>query len=514
MRFLQIVQAALTLPAILLVGSLAPAQQDPAIFRPSPTGSAAAAASLTTATAAAAEWPKPAAPADMTGWGSHVQHAMSLLATSTPEHHNTVRILFYGQSIIKQDQWKLVVADLKNRFPNANIVAENRSIGGFASQKLIKTIDRDVMTFKPDLVLFHVAGADNTYEDCIRLMRQRTTADIAMQTDTLGGKADLSIEWKEPKDGKEDWDTHMNRDFIPATAKKYGCELIDIRTAWRRYLIDNKLDPNAVLVDGGHMNAWGCFLMASIVERYLVFDPQAPAENYWGSMKTVEVGKDAKFENGKLSLDFDGNRVDAVLLAGSIKDGGVSQRISTAPVLQILIDGKKPSEIPETYFYSRANDGPGVDWPWGVNAPARIGFEKPPVTEEWTLTMTDGDAMHFKFKAEGSVTGPDGDGSSDEKFVSKSGRVTIEKDDWHKMAVPGKVGAASAIVPGYTWKFRWEVQGVDTLAVPKDKLDPTRETAVTLATGLTNGPHHLEIVTQGEGTVPVKAIRTYKPSMQ
>ena len=40
--------------------------------------------------------------------GLGVQRTMTLLATSTPEKRNTVRILFYGQSITEQDWWKKI----------------------------------------------------------------------------------------------------------------------------------------------------------------------------------------------------------------------------------------------------------------------------------------------------------------------------------------------------------------------------------------------------------------------
>ena len=37
------------------------------------------------------------------GWGKNIQRTMRLLATSTAENRNTVRILFYGQSIFLFD---------------------------------------------------------------------------------------------------------------------------------------------------------------------------------------------------------------------------------------------------------------------------------------------------------------------------------------------------------------------------------------------------------------------------
>ena len=73
---------------------------------------------------------------DASGWGRNLQRTMRLLATSRPEHHNTVRILFYGQSITEQKWTMLVEDDLRRHFPHANLIVENRALGGFASQML------------------------------------------------------------------------------------------------------------------------------------------------------------------------------------------------------------------------------------------------------------------------------------------------------------------------------------------------------------------------------------------
>ena len=50
----------------------------------------------------------------------------------------------------------LVVEDLRRRFPHANLVVENRALGGFASQMLVKTAETDLYSFQPDLLIFHV----------------------------------------------------------------------------------------------------------------------------------------------------------------------------------------------------------------------------------------------------------------------------------------------------------------------------------------------------------------------
>ena len=105
------------------------------------------------------------------------------MATSTPAHHNAVRVLFYGQSITEQEWSKQVAADLRRRFPDADLDIQNRAIGGFASQLLGRPAEFDLYPFYPDLVIFHVYGGDKEYEAIIHNIRSRTTADVMMQTD-------------------------------------------------------------------------------------------------------------------------------------------------------------------------------------------------------------------------------------------------------------------------------------------------------------------------------------------
>jgi hypothetical protein len=49
------------------------------------------------------KYPAVAPPKDKAAMGVGIQRTMTLLATSTPQHRNKVKILVYGQSISKQD---------------------------------------------------------------------------------------------------------------------------------------------------------------------------------------------------------------------------------------------------------------------------------------------------------------------------------------------------------------------------------------------------------------------------
>jgi hypothetical protein len=159
-----------------------------------------------------ATYPPPKHVGDPAQLGRGIQRTMALLANSTPQHHNIVRILFYGQSITEQDWWYDVAADLKRRFPDADLRIENRALGGFSSQLLVKTAESDLYPFYPDLMIFHVYGSHTDYADIIRRTRERTTAEVLIQTDHVTKDSDLTEETDPAKlrpDGKI-WNSFIN----------------------------------------------------------------------------------------------------------------------------------------------------------------------------------------------------------------------------------------------------------------------------------------------------------------
>ena len=436
---------------------------------------------------------------DPGGWGRNIQRTMRLLATSTPKKRNTVRILFYGQSITEQGWSKLVEEDLRRRFPHADLVVENRALGGFSSQLLVRTAETDLYPFQPDLLIFHVYGAHDKYEDIIRRTRERTTAEILIQTDHVTKPSDFTEETdpaKLPPAGKH-WDAFMNHNWLPSMARKYCAELCDQRALWKAYLTENMLEPKALLKDSVHLNAHGEWFMAECVKAYLRYDSklgQSPAENW---VKTYEVGKDVRWSEGRLRLDFDGSRVEVICKPGQ------------APPASVRIDGRKPSEFSELYGFTRALTQPAGKWPvkWPVIAP--ISSERPLLIEDWALAVTKAatnDTL-FSFTLNGSKTGPDGGGRSDERFVSNSGRVVIETNDWN---VPYALGLAGIkpVPEQFRAKWRVEVRFADEFVSPGVN-DPGIETTVTLAQGLPNARHALEI--SGTAATPIAAIRVYRP---
>ena len=455
------------------------------------------AACLGLALLSAADSPPKYAPlvADAHTFGRNIQRTMRALAESTPGKRNTVKILFYGQSITEQKWAGAVLADLRARFPHADIAAENRALAGFSSQLLVKTAESDLYPFYPDLLIFHVYGAHNSYEDIIRRVRERTTAEVLMQTDHVTKKQDFAEETdpaKLPPRG-EHWDAFMNHNWLPSVAKKYGAELCDQRALWKQYLRENKLEPKALLSDNVHLNAHGEYLMAECVKSYLRRDAALESADD-ERVKTYVVGEDCKLDGGALALDFIGNRVDLVFKSGAEPRARVEPRL----------DGARPTALPGVVAFTRAVAVPGGKWP------VVAGFvpTASTVPEDWTMRVTR-DAANPKrstFVLSGSVTGPDGEGASDAPFASKSGRVRIDPEHWSAeyafMLAGVKPEPAEFVV-------RWKsvALAADEFAVPAAR-GAGLESAVTVAQGFANGPHRLTVAAGAES---VAAVRVYRP---
>jgi hypothetical protein len=439
---------------------------------------------------AAPDLPAPPTPKDTAELGKGIQRAMTLMATSTPQMHHKVKVLYYGQSITNQEWTDQVTQYLKDKYPNADFTFAKLSLGGFASQLLVRTTDYDVLPFYPDLMIFHVYGDHRRYEDILIKTLQNTTAEIAIWNDHI---TKLPVP-------EGDWSEKMSYDYIPAYAKRYSCYLMDIRRPWKKYLEKNGFEPAKFLKDGVHLNPDGCWLLARLIEPFLVYRPDLPDTAWKDLAHDYVVGKDVQWKDGKLTLPFTGNRVDAYSAWSGTGE---------APSAKVLIDGKAPSEFPTVYYHARPSGTPNIGWP----AIKHIGWREPLVLETWTATCHDfsDDAKTFRFEVSGSATGPDGQGTSTEEFVSNSGRVVIEPQDWtfdfdrevSKKPIPQTV------------TVKWQTKAIftDTYA-PLKVEDPAYEYPTTLAQGLPNATHTLELVSETGRPVEVAFIRVYEPPLK
>lgn len=424
---------------------------------------------------------------------TNLLRSLTLLQSSTLEKPATVRVLFYGQSITEQGWWRQVAAYLRETYPTARLIIENRAIGGHAAQLLVKTADADLFPFQPDLLIFHVYGAHDRYEEILRRVRERTTADILLQTDHVTRPAMLREETNPGKLTPKNWDAWMNHVFLPDVAARYGACRADVRDLWKRHLRDTQLEPRDFLKDEVHLNARGEFLMAQLIQPYLAPLPPDSVRSY---------------------RPFDNDRVRSLRWTGS---GGVVRGVFSGTRLDIQpqpgqswrvrIDDQPPTVAPGAVGFSRSSAFPQSNWPMLL----RVGSKVAPVPETWTLTVTgiSADGGEVRFQLRGSVTGDDGDGVSTRRFESRSRRVVLEPDDWnlaycyrvfHREVAPGQV---------ITWSA--EARGVDQVSAASPA-GVAEAGWVTVAQGLSNGSHTVELEGVTGGSVQARAYRPLLPT--
>ena len=448
----------------------------------------------------------PPPPANLDQLGKNIQRTMTLLATSTPEHRNKVRILFYGQSVTAS-KWSYDLADdLRKQYPNADLTIENRAIGGYQAEALIKTADYDLYPFYPDLTIYHCWGGVKTgeQEEIIKRIRQRTTSEVMLWTTHFRFNPSLPKETPIDDPGVigQTKDDEERCALWRQLAPKYGCEIAEVREQLRTYLKDHNLYPKDTLSDSVHPNALGNFLLRKLIEPSLRYDPKF-SQDPWRNLVRAVPESDKRVQhlpNGVLKLSFVGNRIDVIARQTD------ETKLGTA---KVLIDGKAPSQLPELYYHGRPTAAPNVWWP-AINC---FGHEKPLVAEKWTLKFTecDVDKGVLKFSLSGSVTGPDGEGDASARFVSNSGRVIIEPSAW---SVMGALRYSKKPVPeGYVITWETKPLFVDTYQAPATP-DKSREYPTTLAQLLSNGTHTVELIPNGDGPVPVQGFKLYRPPLE
>jgi hypothetical protein len=383
---------------------------------------------------------------------AYIQRTMARIAASTPQQPATVRFQFYGQSITAQAWTTLVEKDLARRYPSVKFVFHNPAIGGFISSALIRTAEHDLYPWYPDILVFHVYGPVDKYEEIIRNVRGRTTAEIVLWTSHLNAKETL--------DKNPDADPRIVA--IRAIAKKYDCMLIDVRKEWIAYVQEKQLQPPALLRDSVHLNDAGIKLLASFVAREFVRVPGLAATPLAGTVSEIPLRAPALSTDasGNLTLSFTGNRVVAIS-AGAGRGAA-----------EVLLDGQPMAARAELWAVSRPSNAPKMWMP----AVKQITFEKTPLAEDWVLTClpdsaADGKKVHFKVV--GSKTGEDGEGLSDARFVSRSGRVVIDPADWHlawclmykKLQLPAGFQVKWKTYPLFTASYEPQPAGTETVLV-------------------------------------------------
>ena len=441
-------------------------------------------------------------------YGEHIPRTMYLLSTSTKEKPNKVKILFYGQSITRQDySRKIIEAKLRKAYPSAQLEVLNTAIGGYGAPRLVRTMVHNAIPHQPDLIVFHVYGGeeDGSYEQILKNFRKYTTAEVVCVTHHLDN-------YGEAKDKARDAASQLRRDL----AARYGFELVEVRENWRKYLAMHGIKVPELLRDRIHHNQKGGELWGALQARHFEMVKADPAawqdtittialkETKSGKLgsvsyddkqwKTSASGLKTTATGATLVLEFDGTRVDVISRSGNGK-------------AQIKVDGKSPRAFAETWSATLPSNTK-IDYRPALTQARIIGVPK---EEVWTMTFNaiSEDGTSFSYALKGSVSGEQGRGDDTSVFTSRNGVFEINPKDItfsHAVQIKKKPVPVPLAV---TWKTynrsleTWKCEG-------RTKKNPSGQ--VTLVQQLENKKHRLEIILL-TGTIQIDEIRIHRPAL-
>jgi hypothetical protein len=143
----------------------------------------------------------------------------------------------------------------------------------------------------------------------------------------------------------------------------------------------------------------------------------------------------------------------------------------------------------------------------------RVNLGKKPVAEDWTLNVNNisKDGKLFRFNLAGSVTGPDGEGTQEKFFTSKSGRISFDPAEFTFAAAVGQT--KKPFPDEVTVTFQTRMMGMDVWA-PSPKPEEDNIDSYTLIQGIENREHTLEIIPNGDGAVPVYEVVVHRPPLE
>jgi len=417
-------------------------------------------------------------------YGDRIRRTMHLLSTSTAERPNRVKILFFGQSITRQNySRKIIEEQLRQEFPHAQLEVLNTAIGGYQAPKSLLVMHHTLIPHQPDLVVFHVYGGENdgTYEDIVRNIRAHTSAELITIThhlDTYGDEVDASRESA----------SQLRRDL----AETWASESVEVRGNWRRYMEMHELERSDFLTDNIHLNAHGGELWGALQARHFRVLPAS--ESDWTDVVTrVVPGADGKLDEigESFRLPFDGVRVDVISREGT---GRVS----------VKVDGREPSGILENWAATLPTSTP-IDYRPAIN---RVRLRGEPVAETWTLKVDscNEDGSEYTYSVRGSVSGDQGSGDQSTAFQSANGIIEIQPE-WFAIQQAIRIKKTALPVP---FEVSWDVfpTGPDEWNARPDEDNPSGQT--TLVQQLNPGEHVLELELL-EGEVSLDEFLVFRP---
>ncbi len=438
-------------------------------------------------------------------YGEKIQRTMHLLESSTKANPNKVKIVFFGQSITRQDfSRKIIEASLRTRFPHAELEVLNTAIGGYQAPRSVQVMHHTLIPHQPDLVVFHIYGGekDGSYEQILRNIRNQTTAELICVTHHLDNYNDSVTQQRESA-------SQLRKEL----ADKYGAELIDVRKDWKTYLDMHGLTPKDLLRDNIHHNTHGGELWGALQERH--FRVRTPDPQDWQNrVNTIDLTeRDSVNADGQISfskegweptrhglkstkhgspliIEFEGTRIDIISHSGNGE-------------ADILIDEQPPSAHLETWSTTLPTSTP-IDYRPAI---MNVRLRGKPMTESWTLTVDSADAkgQSFTYFLNGTQSGRQGKGSHKSSFVSENEIIRIDPASF-TLAHAIQIKKKPLPIPfDVTWKV--QNRSLDRLETTNHR---TRSGQATLVQQLPNNRHTMKIIPR-KGIIHLEKIIIHRP---
>lgn len=450
---------------------------------------------------------------------AYLQRSISLLNSGTPTHKPTFRLLFYGNSHVTRPWVYQLAADLQAAYPNVNFVVTNKALVAFDTARLTHTAVADIGGWQPDLVLVTSYGAfgdpdlgeKNDFIPFYRRLRELTASDVLVFPShpiypEEANEPSAPIEDPELNPWYPDQDPIYTLFYVslPTWVNASGHCWANIRTPWKEYLrLHGLVTTDLLAEDQWHTNDDGGQFMRILLRAFLVGRSFPTPMDPWNNarVRTATVGSDIHWDANALDLRFVGNRVDVVYESAPSAD---------APTFSVSVDGKDPKDVPEFYGFERASSSYGVIYPMpGVT---EVQSEAPLLEEKWLLHINsiNGSTGVVGYSLTGTKTGFDGNGSTQETFVSKSRRVRLQPDvvtAWWAYSQTQKI-------PPEDFNVEWNAvrRSVSTFK-PHAAQTPILESTETLFLGTTDQvEHRLKIAPVAGDARGIRSIRVYSPS--
>ena len=432
-----------------------------------------------------------------------IQRTMKKIVESTAENPATVRVLFYGQSIVWQQWNRLMMKELQERYPTVNFIWKNLAVGGWEANILSGVFPHDVPAFYPDILFFHDYGDMKLYEQMVRCARETTAAEIVLWTSHLAGRDDLKA-FTEKRDERSL--------AILDIARRYNCHVIDLNRKWCDLCNRHGWSQNDLVCDGIHLNGLGNWYYKDFIQEELLRLPGCDGDEAKTGSDRFYARDDASVKtltDGTLEFSFDGNRVTAV------SDGTGAADLKA----EVRLDGRPLAA--STDHWATTRPSAMLAWFPGLY---QFGFGKTqPIEEDLTLEIIPNRAddpkekvshgfqiwggdkfVPVRFKVTSSVTGDEGEGLSSGTFVSKSGRLVIPPKAW--LSWPQWGGGDPHVGARTQWKSYPLFTDVWTAK-------PAGEETL-LVQGCANAAHKLTIRLPKGAKGGIRGFRVWKPATE